>query len=308
MTYSIVAIDRKTGEIGAAVQSHYFAVGRRCLTLLPGVGAAASQSFGSAAHGPLALERLRTEATEPARIVADLAAADEARALRQVLLIDAHGRTGAYTGSGCVAAAGSAAGPDAVAAGNMLEADCWTPMVDAFHASSGPLEYRLLAALDAAQAAGGDLRGQMSAALRVVGPTPTEFLPDGTRVDIRVDAAAAPLDELRRLVDLGTAHRVLSHVVFAPGASAGASASAEMPTHELLAQLAQTAEVMDPDPEPVFWQGIAAWRAGMHDLAAERLRRAVAERTQYAQFLEAVAAAGFVQMTVAEQRTLLGAP
>ncbi|MCW2523484.1 MAG: hypothetical protein JWO63_1819 [Frankiales bacterium] len=311
MTYSILAVDRATGEIGAAVQSHYFAVGRRCLTVAPGIGAVASQSFGSAAHGPTALAALAERRADLPTVLAELVADDANRRLRQILLLDASGRGVAYTGSGCVPRHGSASADGVVAAGNMLSADCWHPMVEAFQSTPGPLEHRLLAALDAAQAAGGDIRGQMSAACKVVGPQRTEWIPDGTRVDIRVDHHDEPLAELRRLVTVANAHRVLSQLVFAPGlvagvGAAGVGAAGPPDVDAVLTALARAQQVLVGDYEPTFWQGVVAWRAGRSGQARALLGQAVRHRPDFREFLSALAQAGLIELPAGGTAELLG--
>lgn len=305
MTYSIVARDPETGELGGAVQSHYFAVGRRCLTIVPGVAAIASQALGSAAHGPLLAEAVAA-GTLPADALRDVLADDENSPLRQVSIAAARG-TAAHTGDGCIPVATHAIGEHAVAAGNTLTGPHAAAMLAAFDGTSGPLEHRMLAALDAAQAAGGDARGVMSAALKVVAGTPTRWPQDGTRLDLRVDHSDDPLGELHRLTALGTAHGQLSSAVLAPGRLVGSGA--EPITSEnadaVLERLGAVQEAFGTDPEPTFWRGVVASRAGRPDLAAQYLAAVIAARPEYAALAEGLARVGRLELPLGGLSALL---
>jgi uncharacterized Ntn-hydrolase superfamily protein len=195
VTYSIVARDAETGELGVAVQTHQPSVGALCPFAESGVGAVATQSIVEPRYGPRGLKAMRggESATDA---LARLTSADDDRALRQIAFVDAQGRVATHTGERCIAYAGHVAG-DAFScqANMMLDPGVPEAMAEAFVASTGALAQRLLVALDAAQAAGGDIRGMQSAALIVVG--------EGSRLDRRVDDSRTPLVELRRLVDLG---------------------------------------------------------------------------------------------------------
>lgn len=194
MTYSIVARDPATGELGVAVQTHQPSVGALCPWAEGDVGAVATQSIVDPAYGPRGLDAMRS-GEPPSDALARLTDADEGRAVRQVAFVDAQGRVAAHTGDRCIAHAGHVAGEGFSCQANMMR-DPGVPeaMAEAFERSTGDLAHRLLDALDAAQAAGGDIRGMQSAALIVVG---------AMRLDRRVDDHREPLVELRRLVDLG---------------------------------------------------------------------------------------------------------
>jgi uncharacterized Ntn-hydrolase superfamily protein len=203
MTYSIVARDPSTGELGVAVQSRWFNVGNGILWAEPGVGAVATQSFSEPTYGPLGLARMRAGGSAP-DVLGELLAADESREVRQVGMVDATGRSAAFTGAQCVAEAGHLTGPEMSVQANMMERPTvWPAMAEAFRSSEGNLADRLLAALRAAEAEGGDIRGRQSAALRVVpasGPAWT------ARYDLRVEDDRAPLDELARLLRIARAY------------------------------------------------------------------------------------------------------
>ena len=168
MTYSLVARDPETGELGVAVQSRSFGTGRVVPWAAAGVGAVATQSFGERSYGPLGLGLMRGGAA-PAAALAELVAADELRDFRQVAFVDAQGRTASHTGSACIPASGSRAGEGFSAQGNMLRSDeVWDAAADGLERAAGSLAERLLAGLDAAEAAGGDFRGRQAGAILVV--------------------------------------------------------------------------------------------------------------------------------------------
>jgi uncharacterized Ntn-hydrolase superfamily protein len=209
-TYSIVAIDEESGEMGVAVQSNWFSVGTIVTWGEAGVGVVATQSFVNPAFGPDGL-RLLAEGLSAAEALERLISGDEGRDYRQVALLDRQGGAAAFTGAKCIEAAGHLQGKGyAVQANLMLDDSVWPAMAEAFEASAGePLAARLLAALDAAQAAGGDIRGKQSAALLVVGAENTGQLWVDRKIDLRVDDHPEPLWELRRLY---TVHRAYEHM------------------------------------------------------------------------------------------------
>jgi uncharacterized Ntn-hydrolase superfamily protein len=219
MTYSLIGRDEATGALGVAVQSRAFRTGAICAWARAGVGAIATQSFTDMRYGVRGLELL-AKGVSPADALASLVAEDDRADFRQVAFLAADGRTAAYTGSACVPAAGDRAIENASAQGNMLaSADVWPGMLDAFTASTGQLAHRLLDALDAGEAAGGDFRGRQAGAVFVVSGERSDAEPwAGRIVDVRVDDSDEPLRELRRLVRLSDAHRRLGKPP--PGASA----------------------------------------------------------------------------------------
>jgi len=206
-TYSIVARDPDTGEIGVAVQSHWFSVGSLVPWAEAGVGAVATQSFVDPAYGPLGLELMRAGKT--ARQALDgLLASDPGREVRQVAMVDAKGTIAAFTGSNCIPAAGHIEGEQfSVQANLMLNDKVWPAMAKAYREMRGDLADHLLAALDAAQAAGGDIRGKQSAAILIVRRNSTGKPWLDRIVDLRVEDHPEPLKELRRLVAMRRAYR-----------------------------------------------------------------------------------------------------
>jgi uncharacterized Ntn-hydrolase superfamily protein len=205
-TFSIVARDPNTGELGVAVQSHWFSVGPIVPWAEAGVGAIATQSFVDPSYGKLGLELMRAGKSAPDALKS-LLAGDEGREVRQVAMIDTQGRVEAWTGKNDIQAAGQIVGKNfSVQANLMLNDKVWPAMAQAFENAKGDLADRMLAALDAAQAVGGDIRGRQSAALIVVTGKPTGQAWKDRLFDLRVDDSPEPLPELRRLVTLQRAY------------------------------------------------------------------------------------------------------
>jgi uncharacterized Ntn-hydrolase superfamily protein len=228
-TFSIVARDSATGQIGVAVQSHWFAVGQIVPWAEAGVGAVATQSFVDPSYGKLGLDLLRAGKSAP-EVLQALLHGDAACQVRQVGVIDTKGNVATFTGSRDISAAGGIAGKQsapvsvqcgsgggtlhagrdfAVQANLMANETVWPAMAKAFTESRGDLADRMLASLDAAQKAGGDIRGKQSAALVVVNATGTGKTWQDRKFDLRVDDHPEPLAELRRLVSL---HRAYNHM------------------------------------------------------------------------------------------------
>ncbi len=201
-TFSIVAFDRDSGELGIAVQSKFLSVGAVVPWVRAGAGAVATQSFANTTFGPLGLTALaRGDASEA--VMRALLADDGGRATRQVGIVDVHGRAATFTGAECIGWAGGRTGDGYAAQGNCLAgAAVVDALAETFAAARGPLSYRLVAALAAAQAAGGDKRGQQSAALIVEKPGGGYGAFNDRYVDLRVDDHPAPIAELRRILDL----------------------------------------------------------------------------------------------------------
>jgi uncharacterized Ntn-hydrolase superfamily protein len=205
VTYSIIGRDDSTGELGVAVQSRAFGVGL-CAWARPGVGAIATQAFTERSYGPLGLDLLAAGGF-PEDALSQLIRADEKRDFRQVAFLAADGRTAAHTGSACVPDCGHVARDGVSAQGNMLASPAvWHTAADTFAESEGSIADRLLAALDAAEEAGGDFRGREAAVLLVVSGDPDEK-PWEPVVDLRVDNHAEPLRELRRLHAIAAAYK-----------------------------------------------------------------------------------------------------
>jgi uncharacterized Ntn-hydrolase superfamily protein len=208
MTWSIVAHDPATGAFAVAVATKAFAVGASCPFVRSGVGAVSTQSFTNRYLGPAILDAMARGLAPDAAIESALAG-DEGRGIRQVHAVDRHGRTAAWTGQNCVEWCGSVAGPGISVAGNMLAGEPTIgATLEAWQANGARLmPERLMASMEAGEAAGGDRRGRQSAAMVL---TTTEDFPD---LNLRVDDHVAPLEELRRLLGIWRVER-------APGLSA----------------------------------------------------------------------------------------
>ncbi len=257
MTYSIVARDPATGELGVAVQSHWFAAGIVCWARA-GVGAVATQAMALVEHGPLGLELMAGGATAPEALAARLEA-DPDREHRQVAMADREGRVAAHTGSSCIREAGHRTGEGFSCQANMMRrATVWDAMAEAFAGSAGALADRLLLALEAAEAEGGDIRGRQAARLLVVRGEATERPWEDVLVDLRVDDHPDPLPELRRLLTLQRAYERLERAEELELAGDLEGAFAER----------RAAMALVPDnPEIAFWTAVSL-------AVAERLEEA----------------------------------
>ena len=255
-TYSIVARDAATGELGVAVQSHAFSVGSGVSWAEAGVGAVATQSFIDPSYGPLGLDLMRSGRSAPDALKG-LLAADDGRDVRQVAMIDASGRVAAHTGAKCIPAAGDHVGTGYSVQANLMDnANVWPAMAKAFEASRGDLAERMLAALEAAQAAGGDIRGMQSAAILVVKGVSSGKPWQDKIFDLRVEDSPQPLVELRRLVNFQRANNLANdgdRYLEKKNAAAAMKAYA-------------AAEALLPDfAEMAFWHAVALANTGKVD-------------------------------------------
>jgi uncharacterized Ntn-hydrolase superfamily protein len=252
-TFSIVARDPSTGELGVAVQSHWFSVGSVVPWAEAGVGAIATQSFVDSSYGPLGLTLIRAGRSAPDALKA-LLAGDEGRDVRQVAMIDAQGRVDAWTGKNDIQSAGHHIGKDySVQANLMMNDKIWPAMAAAFEATKGDLAERMLAALDAAQAAGGDIRGRQSAALIVVSGKPTGQAWKDRVFDLRVDDSTEPLKELRRLVTL---QRAYNHM------NAGDLAVEKKDNEGALREYGAAEQLVPDNAEMIYWHAVALVNMG----------------------------------------------
>ena len=201
-TYSIVGFDPATGDLGVAVQSKFFAVGAVVPWAQAGVGAVATQAYANTSFGPEGL-RLMAEWKPPAEAIATLLAADKDSTRRQVGMVDAQGRSATFTGQGCLVWAGGITDENCAAQGNILVGEATVrALAGTFQKTPGPLADRLVAALAAGQAAGGDARGMQSAALLVVRKDAGYGGFNDRYIDLRVDDAKDPIAELQRLLKI----------------------------------------------------------------------------------------------------------
>jgi uncharacterized Ntn-hydrolase superfamily protein len=268
VTYSIVARDPQTGELGVAVQSHYFQVGPVVPWAESGVGAIATQSQVNVSYGPVGLEMLRNGFTAEQALRA-MTTGDAMPEVRQAAIVDVAGSVAAHTGARCIPEAGHRTGDGYSCQANLMEkATVWDAMAEAYEQTKGSLAERLMVALEAAEAEGGDIRGKQSAAMLVVRATSTGKRWEDRIVDLRVEDHAEPLPELRRLLNIRRAY----------DRDAEADQLDEAGDHD--AAKAKRLEAMKLDPDNVelrFWAGVALCQAGdARDgavLVAEAIRR-----------------------------------
>ena len=273
-TYSIVALDPATGELGVAVQSHWFSVGPLCAWARAGVGAVATQSVVEPAYGPNALDRLADEVGAQ-QALGELLAADALANVRQVAVIDVRGGLGVHTGADCIPHAGHVTGEHWSCQANMMARETVpAAMSEAFASAPGSLPERLMAALDAAEGEGGDVRGRQSAAMVVVG---AEGEPWRRTIDLRVEDAPDPLGELKRLLTLQRAYDL---------AGAGDELLAAGRTDEAGKLYRRAAELAPRSDELLFWSGLARAQAGDLEGGVAAVRRAAEENPNWLVLLD----------------------
>jgi uncharacterized Ntn-hydrolase superfamily protein len=273
-TYSIVARDPETGELGAAVQSHWFSVGSLCIWGRPGIGAVATQSVVEPAYGPRMLDRLAA-GEGAAEALGTLLADDGLAAVRQVGAVDAQGGVAVHTGSDCIPCAGDAAGAHWTCQANMMAADTVpAAMSAAFERAGGDLAERLTTALEAAEGEGGDVRGRQSAALLVV---PAEGEPWQSRVQLRVEDHEEPLRELRRLLVLQRAYELAGQADELLASERPGDAG---PLYRRAAELAPDSD------ELLFWSGLALAQTGELEAGVDAVRRAIEKHAGWGVLLD----------------------
>lgn len=289
-TYSIVAFDQAAGQLGVAVQSHYFGVGIAVPWLEAGVGAVATQSYVEVSYGPLGLTLMKAGKRAPQALTA-LLAADPRQDQRQVAMVDMHGNVAAHTGARCIAAAGHRTGDGySVQANLMLQATVWDAMAEAYEGTRGDLAARLLATLDAAEAEGGDIRGRQSAALVVINATPSGQPWQDRIFDLRVDDHPEPLIELRRLLQV---RRAYADWNAAEALLAGDTVEAAQ-VATAVARFGAASDLLPDNPEGVFWFGCALVNAGQLEAALPYFRRVYAAQPVWRELVPRLAAAGLL--------------
>ena len=266
-TYSIVAIDRETGEIGAAVQSHWFSVGSSVIWAEAGVGAVCTQSFTEPSYGPLGLELMRAGKTS-AEALAGLLRADKSEAVRQVAMIDGQGRVAAHTGRKCIPEAGHFIGDGFTCQANlMLKNTVWNAMAKAFESTPGELVDRLMAALEAAEREGGDIRGKQSAAILVVKGKGSGAWWKDRIYDLRVEDNPTPLVELKRLIRLKKAYNSMNR---------GDDLLTENRVEAAMQCYTRAMEMYPDNAEMVFWSAVTLASMGKVEESLPLFKRAFA--------------------------------
>lgn len=264
-TFSIVARDPATGELGVAVQSHWFSVGSVVTWAEAGVGAVATQSFVEPSYGPKGLALMK-QGGAPKEALAQLLAADAQRDVRQVAFVDASGRAAAHTGAKCIPGAGQHVGNGYTTEANlMLTEEVPDAMAKAFEAAKGPLAERMLAALNAAQSVGGDVRGRQSAAILVVRAKASDKPWTDRIVDLRIEDHSEPLKEMSRLLTLHRAYELMNR---------GDDAVALGKMDDALRFYGSAAAMVPDNDEFVFWTAVTLVANGRTDEALPRFAKA----------------------------------
>lgn len=285
-TFSIVARDPDNGQMGVAVQSHWFSTGSIVTWAEPGVGVVATQSMAEVSYGPLGLSAMR-EGKPAAIALANLLKKDENREARQVAMLDAKGSVVVHTGARCIAEAGHKAGYQySVQANMMLKNTVWPAMATAYEASKGPLADRLLAALDAAQAEGGDIRGKQSAAMLIVSGEILEQPWKGILVDLRVEDHPEPLTELRRLLNVQRAYEHMNR---------GDDLLSQGLVDEAFLAYRQGASLAPHLDELPFWQAVTLLDSGREEEALPILGKVIKTDPNWLLLLERLPAAGLLK-------------
>jgi uncharacterized Ntn-hydrolase superfamily protein len=282
-TFSIVARDPATGDMGVAVQSHWFAVGADVIWGEAGVGVVATQSFIDPSYGPLGLDLMRAGKTAP-EALRGLLAADAYADARQVAMLDAQGHVASHTGARCIAAAGNLVGNDYSAQANIMEKPTvWPAMGKAFEEARGELADRLIAALEAAQREGGDIRGKQSAAILIVRGKSTGRPWADKVIDLRVDDSANPIDELKRLVRY---HRAYDHM------ENGDACSTKQDWECAVREYGEAEKILPDQMEIVFWHAVTLVTSGHVDDSLPLFKRVFAREPFWAEVLGRLPAAG----------------
>jgi uncharacterized Ntn-hydrolase superfamily protein len=285
-TFSIVARDPESGEMGVAVQSHWFSVGALVTWAEAGVGAVATQALVEVSYGPLGLALMRAGKSAPEALAA-LLAADEGHDIRQVAMVDAQGQVAAHTGARCIADARHEIGEGfSVQANMMVNPNVWPEMARAYREAEGDLAERMLAALEAGQAAGGDIRGQQSAAILIVKPVSTGQPWANTVMELRVEDHPEPIRELRRLVDL---HRAYQHM------NQGDELMGDGQTEEALREYRAAAEMAPEIEEMPFWHAVTLADMGRVDEALPIFRGVFAKNADWAKLVSRLPKAGLLR-------------
>lgn len=282
-TYSIVAHDPASGQLGVAVQSHWFSVGSIVSWAEAGVGAVATQSFVEPAYGPLGLQLLKSGKTAPEALAA-LLAAERHPGVRQVALVDAQGNVAVHTGDKCIPAAGHRLGKTYSCQANMMaRGTVWDAMAKAFESTSGELVDRLLAALLAAEQEGGDIRGRQAAAILVVSGKATGT-PWKERVyDLRVEDHPQPLAELRRLVTIAKAYNHMNR---------GDELLTLNDPKAALEEYSRAMAIYPGNPEMVFWPAVTLAATGKVEESLPLFRRVFAQDPNWAELLQRLPGVG----------------
>ncbi|MBU7003921.1 MAG: DUF1028 domain-containing protein [Theionarchaea archaeon] len=285
-TYSIVARDPDTGEMGVAVQSHYFSVGSIVPWVEPGVGVVATQALVEVSYGPRGL-KLMSDGKSSAEALEMLLDLDEKSEVRQVAMLDCGGRVAAHTGDMCIPEAGQLIGDNySVQANMMLNDRVWSSMAYAFEGSEGDLAERMLRSLEAAESAGGDIRGRQSSAIVIVEGEVLDRPWEGMIMDIRVEDHPDPLIELRRLVRLRRAYR---------HGDEGDVALEEGDSQRARAEFTVAQDLAPDKVELLFWRGVSLVNCGAVREAIPVFERVFEEGGNWAMLIPRLSRVGMLR-------------
>lgn len=282
-TYSIVAFDRVSGELGAAVQSHWFSVGSLVPWVEAEVGAVVTQSFVEPSYGPLGLELLRSgRSAEDA--LAGLVKADKNESVRQVAMVDGRGKAAAHTGGNCISEAGHFVGEGYSCQANMmLKSTVWNAMARAFENAGGELADRLVAALEAAESEGGDIRGRQSAAIIVVKGKSSGVWWKDRIYDLRVEDNPDPLAELKRLLRLNKAYNRMNR---------GDELMTENRIAEAVKEYSAAMDMFPENAEMIFWPAVTLASSGRVEESLPLFKKVFALDKNWAILLPRLPSAG----------------
>lgn len=297
-TYSIVARDSVTGDMGVAVQSHWFSVGPVVPWARAGVGAVATQSLVLVSYGPLGLD-LMEEGMSAREALEKLLEEDEHPSVRQVAMVDNEGNVATHTGDSCIAFASHRAGSGYSVQANMMLTDkVPAAMAAAYEKATGDLADRMLAALEAAEGAGGDIRGRQSAAILIVSGTASEEPWRDVIMDLRVEDHPRPVEELKRLVIL---HRAYAYE------NLGDEAMAENDLAAALEAYGEAARLAPDNLEIAFWQGVSLLNVGRDEEGLAIVKRVVERDPNWKELLARLPKAGLLVADEARLAKLLSA-
>lgn len=285
-TFSIVARDEESGEMGVAVQSHWFSVGSVVTWAEAGVGAVATQALVEVSYGPQGLDLMRAGLSAP-EALESLLKDDEGRELRQVAMVDSKGHVAAHTGTRCVADAGDKTGASFSAQANMMASPTvWSEMARAYREAEGDLAARMLTALEAGQAAGGDIRGRQSAAILIVKAESSGRPWADTVMELRVEDHSKPIQELHRLVELHRAYQRMNRGDELLGAGR---------TEDALHEYRAAAEMAPEIEELPFWHAVTLADLGRLEEALPIFREVFAKKADWATLLKRLPQAGMLR-------------
>ncbi|MDI6848658.1 MAG: DUF1028 domain-containing protein [Candidatus Saccharicenans sp.] len=282
-TYSIVAFDKATGQLGVAVQSHWFSVGSIVSWAQSGVGAVATQSFVDPAYGALGLEMMRAGKTAE-EALNGLLKADRTPEVRQVAMVDVAGRVAVHTGKNCLAEAGHFKGDGFSCQANMmLKNTVWEAMARAYQTTKGELVDRLLAALEAAENEGGDIRGRQSAAILVVSGQSSGVWWKDRVYDLRIEDHPEPIKEMKRLVLIARAYNHMNR---------GDELLTENRVEEAMKEYSLAMELYSGNPEMIFWPAVTMASTGRVEESLPLFKKVFALDPNWALLLQRLPAAG----------------